>query len=132
MQPKETVIYIPPFIRFCSGGGFSLGLRYCSLFILKDILEISFSTSYAISVAMVFTTGFFINFYFVFNNKDKISQKFFKFIIFSLALNSFDYILSNLLVDKFTISPYILVGFVTVIMFGIKYLVFKTFVFRDS
>lgn len=122
---------IPPFVRFCSGGGFSLGLRYISLFILKELFKLPFSLSYAISVALVFSSGFLINFYLVFNNKDKISQKFFKFILFSISLNGLDYLISNFLVNKLAISAYILVGFVTVFMFGLKYLIFKKFVFHE-
>ena len=120
------------FIKFCTGGGFSLSIRFLSLFILQDLAKLPFYLSYAITVVVVFTSGFFINFYFVFSNKDQKRKKFIKFILASSILNLIDYLISNALVKAIIVSPYFIVGFVTILMFGLKFLVFKKIIFKQD
>lgn len=119
------------FIKFLVGGVISYSIKLIFTFLLTEIFHLWYLLSYSITMIIIVVFGFLYNFHLTFKNvKDKKN----KFVVYAISLILFtlvDIYFVKILTDNFQIYYLLSVIVSTTLLFVLKFLFYKAFIFVD-
>lgn len=114
-------------VKFCLGGGTSLGAYYITLYVLTEFAGVWYPISAAIGSVLTYTISFLFQKYWTFKNKEnkKIPKQIFFYLSMSVGLLCANSIFLYILVEYINLEYLIAQVIITVILSVVSYLITK-------
>ena len=121
-----------PFLRYTIVGGLSFSLNIGLTMFLHEIFGVAEQIAFAIALVTVFIINFVLARQVIFNADGLIYPQFIRFIGTSIVVRGGEYVLFLTLLSLTDVNYIIIVTFVSIISFILKFFVYKILVFKPE
>ncbi|MBF0278042.1 MAG: GtrA family protein [SAR324 cluster bacterium] len=131
-MPLQNNPLLRKFLRFLSGGGLIWGFRAFLTTVLVEVFSVDPVIAYRIGLMISFVLYFFMNLHFIFQVKDRLVWRLFKYSCVSLTFLSTDGLLMEMLHRKFEWHYFLALSTSTAILLIVKFFVYDRLVFQKT
>jgi putative flippase GtrA len=117
-------------LRYCAVGVLSYGLGIALAALFHELMGLPQRVAVALSLAIVFTTNFFLGRTFVFRSGGRVHGELARFALASAAMRGVEYLLFLALLDALALNYLVSMTAAMAASTAVKFLLYKKLVFR--